>query len=368
MIPTGLIEKVREHLIAHSADISDVEITKALRSVGSLESGSELLQIANKIKSQLIGYGPLEEVMQLPGLTDVLVHGDGRVFIEFGNGLEFTGKLFESAQLVRLFAQRLALQAKRRLDDSQPWVDAQLRDGVRLHALLAPIAVNGPQVSLRIPAKETLTLEHLVQVGSIPGWAQKHLVDLVINRESFLVIGGTGAGKTTILSALLSLVDPVERIITVEENAELRISHPHVVSLESRPATSEGVGKVNMQELLRQTLRMRPDRVVVGEVRGAEVLDLLTALNTGHQGSAATLHANSALEVPQRISALGLLAGLAPELSAQWLLYGVNAVILVEKIQTKRVIKGIWRADLENLQYKLSVDFSNNENRLAIAC
>lgn len=198
--------------------------------------------------------------------------------------------------------------AGRRLDDASPYVDARLPGGIRLHAVLRPIAVDGTCISLRLPSRRVFTLDELV-----PGPGARVLAEILAARLAFLVTGGTGTGKTTLLSSMLSLVHRGERIVIVEDSAELRPVHPHVVRLECRPPNLEGKGGVELHDLVRQALRMRPDRLVVGEVRGAEVVDLLGALNTGHEGGCGTLHANTAGDVPARLEALACAAGLSRE-------------------------------------------------------
>jgi pilus assembly protein CpaF len=214
---------------------------------------------------------------------------------------------------VRRLAQRLAASSGRRLDAAQPWVDARLPDGVRLHAVLPPLAPAGTCLSLRVPRRRVFTLAELVAAGTVPSDGAELLRRVVQSRVAFLVSGGTGTGKTTLLSALLSLADPRDRVVLVEDASELRPDLPHVVRLESRPPNVEGAGGVGLHDLVRQALRMRPDRLVVGEVRGAEVADLLAALNTGHEGGCGTLHANTAADVPARLEALAASAGLGRE-------------------------------------------------------
>ncbi|CAM5674721.1 hypothetical protein SALBM311S_00132 [Streptomyces alboniger] len=212
--------------------------------------------------------------------------------------LELTAVSFTDAAAVRRLAQRLAAVAGRRLDDARPWVDARLPDGTRLHAVLPPVAVGCACLSLRVVRPRAFTLDELVAAGTVPPGGDRVLRALIDARLSFLISGGTGSGKTTLLSALLGLVGPDERIVLAEDSAELRPEHPHVVRLESRPANQEGAGLVTLQDLVRQALRMRPDRLVVGEVRGPEVVHLLAALNTGHEGGCGTVHANAAADVP----------------------------------------------------------------------
>jgi pilus assembly protein CpaF len=211
---------------------------------------------------------------------------------------------------VRRLAQRLAAVGGRRLDDASPHVDLRLVDGTRFHAVLAPLARPGTLISLRVPRPRGFTLAELGEAGFLTTDAAEVLRAVVSSRAAFLVSGGTGTGKTSVLSALLSLVDPGERVVLVEDASELRPDHPHVLGLESRPPNIEGAGEIDLRALVRQALRMRPDRLVVGEVRGGEVVELLAALNTGHEGGCGTLHANSALDVPARVEALALAAGL----------------------------------------------------------
>lgn len=255
----------------------------------------------------------MEPLLAISGVTDVLVNGPDEIYFDRGRGLERSAVRFPDEESVRRLAQRLAAQAGRRLDDASPWVDARLADGTRLHAVLAPLARPGTLVSLRVPARRSFSLEELVAAGSLCDAAAELLRRLVESRAAFVVSGGTGSGKTTLLAALLSIVDPDERLVIVEDATELRPDHPHVVGLEARPANIEGAGLVTVRDLVRQALRMRPDRLVVGEVRGAEVVDLLAALNTGHEGGCGTVHANSATDVPARFEALGVAAGLPRE-------------------------------------------------------
>ena len=366
MVNPKLLERVKSQLANTGAELTEVEISQALRSSGALESGNELMSLARSIKSILIGYGPLEEIMQRSDLTDVLIHGDGRVFIDTGVGLSFAGKLFQDALSVRSYAQRLAMQAGRRLDDAHPWVDAKLSDGNRLHALLPPIAVGGTQISIRIPSRAPLSFDQLIEQGSLTPAAAQELTEILINHEPFLVIGGTGAGKTSLLASMLSAINSSERLIVVEENTELRVNHSHLVQLEAKPATADGVGAISMQELVKQTLRMRPDRIVIGEIRGAEVLDLLLAINTGHTGSAATLHANSAAEVPSRIAALGFLAGIEPNLSEKWLIQGISRIIQIKKVASRRIVSSISTANLTTGKYEITSQF--DQTLLRAAC
>jgi pilus assembly protein CpaF len=307
---TTLLDAVRLRLAASGDEPTPAAVAAALRAQGRLLGDAEVLDVVAALRSEMVGAGPLEPLLADENVTDVLVNGPHEVWVDRGGGLESADITFADAGAVRRLAQRLASAAGRRLDDARPWVDARLPDGTRLHAVLPPVAVGAPCMSLRVARPRAFTLDELVAVGSMaPGTAQ--LLRAILDaRLSFLVSGGTGSGKTTLLSCLLGLVGPRERIVLAEDSAELRPHHPHVVRLESRPANQEGAGRVTLRDLVRQALRMRPDRLVVGEVRGPEVLELLAALNTGHEGGCGTVHANAACDVPARLEALGSTAGL----------------------------------------------------------
>ncbi len=306
----GLLDGVRQWLAENGSEPTPARVAQALREQGRVLGDAEVLGAAERLRSELVGSGPLEPLLADPSVTDVLVSAPDRVWVDRGGGLELTSVSFPDTAAVRRLAQRLAAVAGRRLDDARPWVDARLPDGTRLHAVLPPVAVGSTCLSLRVVRPRAFTLDELVAAGTVPPGGDRVLRALLDARLSFLISGGTGSGKTTLLSALLGLVGPGERIVLAEDSAELRPDHPHVVRLEGRPANQEGVGLVSLQDLVRQALRMRPDRLVVGEVRGPEVVSLLAALNTGHEGGSGTLHANAAAQVPARLEALGTAAGL----------------------------------------------------------
>ncbi|WP_229848878.1 TadA family conjugal transfer-associated ATPase [Streptomyces melanogenes] len=308
--PRPLLDAVRQQLAESGAEPTPARVAAALRAQGRLLGDAEILGGAEELRSELVGTGPLEPLLADPAVTDVLVSAPDRVWVDRGAGLELTGVRFSDTAAVRRLAQRLAAVAGRRLDDARPWVDARLPDGTRMHAVLAPVAVGADCLSLRVVRPRAFSLDELVAAGTVPPGGDGVLRALIGARVSFLVSGGTGSGKTTLLSTLLGLVGERERIVLAEDSAELRPDHPHVVRLESRPANQEGAGLVTLRDLVRQALRMRPDRLVVGEVRGAEVTDLLAALNTGHEGGCGTVHANTAADVPARLEALGTAAGL----------------------------------------------------------
>lgn len=254
--------------------------------------------------------GPLGPLLAIPGVTDVLVQEPRRAWIDASGGLQMVGVDLEDAAAVRALAVRMAGAGGRRLDDAAPVVDARLPDGSRLHAVLPPLAPDCAAISLRTVRARAFTMDDLVASGMVTGPLGQVLRAMVARHLSVLVTGATGSGKTTLLASLLSLVDPGERILVIEEAGELRPDHPHVVRLVERRANIEGTGAVGLPTLVREAMRMRPDRVVLGECRGAEVREVLSVFNTGHRGGFATLHANAPADAPARLVALGALAGL----------------------------------------------------------
>lgn len=311
-LPEGetLLDEVRKRLAETGSEPTPARVAAALRSQGRLLGDSAVLRVVSALRSEMVGTGPLESLLADAEVTDVLVTRPDQVWVDRGRGLERTDVSFPDSAAVRRLAQRLAISAGRRLDDARPWVDARLPDGTRLHAVLPPVAVGSTCLSLRVVRPRAFGLDELTAAGTVPPGGGRLLQALLEARLSFLISGGTGSGKTTLLSSLLGLVSPQERIVLAEDSSELRPDHPHVVRLEARPANQEGVGRVGLDDLVRQALRMRPDRLVVGEVRGGEVTDLLAALNTGHEGGCGTVHANAASDVPARLEALGTTAGL----------------------------------------------------------
>lgn len=284
---------------------------------------------------------PLEPLLADARVTDVLVNAASGVWVERDGHLARTGVDVGSEAEVRRLAVRLAGLAGRRLDETCPWVDGLLPGGVRLHAVLPPLAADGTHISLRVPRRVAPTLAGLGDLGAFgPGWLPV-LRALVRRRRAFVVTGGTGSGKTTLLGALLGEVDGDERLVVVEDVRELAVDHPHVVRLQARAANVEGRGEVTLTSLVRQSLRMRPDRVVVGEVRGAEVRELLTALNTGHEGGCGTLHANACTDVVARFEALGALAGMSPAAVHAQLLSAIQVVLHVSRLGGQRRLETI---------------------------
>jgi pilus assembly protein CpaF len=309
---TDLVDRVRSRLALEGGPVTPAAVARALgMEGGGLRGDVEVLEVLRALQSEIGGAGPLEPLLADPLVTDVLVNGPSEVWVDRGSGLERTGIRFADDAAVRRLAVRLAAPTGRRLDDAQPWVDARLPSGIRLHAVLPPVSASGTCLSLRVPRRRAFSLDELVAAGTVPPDGAELLGRLVAAQVAFLISGGTGTGKTTLLSALLSLCDPGHRLLLVEDASELLPAHPHVVRLEARPANVEGAGEVTLRDLVRMSLRMKPDRLVVGEVRGPEVVDLLAALNTGHEGGCGTIHANSAVDVPARLEALAAVAGLS---------------------------------------------------------
>jgi len=309
----NILEQVQAACLEAKVEPNAESISQIVRSLYPATPHYELVELVDEVLSSIYGLGPLEELLFLPNLTDILVNRFDDVWIDRGNGLEKTEVRFSSESAAQEFAKRIATRGHRRLDETQPFVDIQTDAGLRFHAMLPPISSSGVAISIRTPLRNSLTLEDMLTDGNLDVDTYEAICEVITEQKSFIVSGGTGSGKTTLLAAMLAKVQTTERIVVIEDASELSISHPHVVNIQARLANSEGAGGITMTDLVRQSLRMRPDRIVVGEVRGREVSDLLLALNTGHKGSATTIHADDAAGVPTRIEALGLLAGLPRE-------------------------------------------------------
>lgn len=337
-----LLDRVRNRLVAHEAEATPARVAAALRAEGLVLGDDAVLDLVRSLRHELVGAGPLEPLMRMAAVTDVIVNGPSRVWIDRGTGLELTDVRFDAESDVRRLAQRLASSAGRRLDDAVPFVDARLPTGARLHCVIPPVSADGTLISLRIPSRVAFTLDDLVERGAVDVHGAAVLSDIVRGRLAFLLTGGTGSGKTTVLSTLLGLVPDEHRIVIVEDSTELGPRHPHAVRLQARTANVEGAGVVTLRDLVRQALRMRPDRLVVGEVRGAEVVDLLSAMNTGHEGGAGTVHANTPSDVPARLEALGLMAGLDRVAVHALMAAGLDAVIHLARDRAGvRVVSGV---------------------------
>ena len=288
----------------------------------------------------------IEDLLARPGLTDLLINGSSGVWIDDGGGLRCLGEYRFSEPQVRQAARYLIARGGRHLDEAHPCIDVRVGEGIRVHAVLPPVSTSGTLISVRVASPHAFTLERLVHQGMLTGAERDFIVGRLQAQENLIFAGATGSGKTTLLGAVMATVPHSERIVTVEDTAELRIDHPHVVGLETRQANIEGAGEVSLDELVRQSLRMRPDRLVLGECRGAEFGTLLTALNTGHGGVGTTLHASSLEAVPARVEALGMLAGLSSELCARLAVEAFHYVLFLDRANGVRRVTQIGRLEL----------------------
>ena len=290
-------------------------------------------EVAERIVRDSVGLGPLEVLLADPAVEEVMVNGPGCVYVERRGVVEETEVRFASEEELRNAIERILAPLGRRVDELSPMVDARLADGSRVNVVIPPLAIDGPALSIRRFGATRPDPDQLVELGTITPAQRCLLEEAVTNRRSILVSGGTGSGKTTLLNALSSFIAPGERVVTIEDAAELRLQQPHVVRLESRPVGVEGRGEVTIRDLLRNALRMRPDRIVIGEVRGVEALDLLTALNTGHDGALSTVHANSPADALSRIETLVLMAGvgLPHGAVAEQVRRGIDLVVHIER-------------------------------------
>lgn len=293
-------------------------------------------------------FGPLAPYLLRPGVTDLFVTGTGDLWSDGPpDGLRREEGWRADRSAARELAVRLIAAGGRHIDEATPFVDVRLRGGVRVHAVLPPVSTGGALLSIRIPSRQQPRLDDLVAGGGMRPSDRDRLVTAVRARTNVLITGAGGAGKTTLLAAMLGAAPPDERIVVIEDVAELRIPHPHVVSLETRQPNLEGAGGVDLRRLVREALRMRPDRLVLGECRGEEVRDLLGALNTGHDGGAGTLHANSLEDVPARLEALGALAGLNEHALARQTVSAIGLVIHLERVEGRRGLSGFGRLRLD---------------------
>ncbi|MGH2747729.1 MAG: CpaF family protein [Actinomycetota bacterium] len=314
-IQDRLIEALGPKL--YDSAISEEELQKLInKRLGELidsedvpVSGQERLRIIREIGDSVLGLGPLEPLVRDASVTEIMVNDSETIYVERGGKLHYTGARFHSEDQLRRTIEKIVAKVGRRIDESSPYVDARLPDGSRVNAIIPPLALDGPALTIRKFAADPYTVEDLVSFGTMTAPVAQFLDACVRGRVNVLVSGGTGAGKTTSLNVLSSFIPQDERIITIEDAAELRLQQPHVVRLESRPPNIEGKGQVSIRDLVRNSLRMRPDRIVVGEVRGAESLDMLQAMNTGHDGSISTVHANTPRDALARIETMVLMAG-----------------------------------------------------------
>jgi pilus assembly protein CpaF len=317
-----LKERVQDKLIAELDPQMDISKTEEVRHTiedlydqilsqeGTILSRQERQRLFEQIVAEILGFGPIEPLLADESITEIMVNGPDKIYIERKGKLEKVNLTFESDDHLMRIIDRIVSPLGRRIDESSPYVDARLPDGSRVNAIIPPLALNGPTLTIRKFSKTPLTIDDLIRFGSITAEAIEFLKACVIARLNIIVSGGTGSGKTTFLNILSGFIPDDERIITVENAAELQLRQEHVVTLESRPPNIEGKGEVTIRDLVINCLRMRPDRIVVGECRGGEALDMLQAMNTGHDGSLTTAHANSPRDTLSRLETMVLMAGM----------------------------------------------------------
>lgn len=352
--------------ILHPASLNVIERSRQPRFVARRYEGSAPQELAPQPSAPqqlplrrntltgavLADFGELEPLASDPSVTDIFVNGPQHLLVDRGRGAVREKAPWRDEAQLREFAVHLIALGGRHIDEATPCVDVRLHDGIRVHAVLPPISTEGTLLSIRLPRVERLSLDDLADSGLFDRVSRDIVAGLVERRENILITGAGGSGKTTLLAALLATAAPTERIIAIEDVAELRVAHPHFVALESRQANLEGAGRLGLERLVREALRMRPDRLVLGECRGAEIRELLAALNTGHDGGAGTLHANSVSDVPARIEALGALAGMSTAAIARQTVSAIDAVLHLEAVtnsdgKTSRLIAQMGRFELD---------------------
>jgi pilus assembly protein CpaF len=330
-----LVERRRADAAAGEAAGEDfgAEVERLVAEEAALLGVEDRAAIAARIARDTVGLGPLEDLLADSAVEEVMVNGPDSVYVERRGRIEPTSVRFSGEEELRNAIERILAPLGRRIDELSPMVDARLADGSRVNVIIPPLSIDGPAVSIRRFGVRRPDPAELVELGTLSG-AQRDLLESAVGeRRSVLISGGTGSGKTTLLNALSRFIAEDERVVTIEDAAELRLQQPHVVRLESRPASVEGRGEVTIRDLLRNALRMRPDRIVIGEVRGAEALDLLTALNTGHDGALSTVHANSPADALARLETLSLMAGVGLPHAAivDQVRRGIDLVVQIER-------------------------------------
>ena len=338
---------------------------------------SHIVEAARRVEHDLSGLGPLAQALADPQVTDVGLNPNGDVWRDRGQGMELHADVRVNPQEIRDIAVNLASRCGVRLDDAYPFADGVLTDlprgvqcdAIRVHAVLSPPAADGASISLRVLKQSQWTLHSLVESGLMSAEVGEMVKEAIAQRKNFLVSGGTGTGKTTLLACLISVVAPDQRIVMVEDTPELMPTHRNLVKLVTRKENADGRGGIGMQMLVKQCLRMRPDRIVVGEVRGAEIVDLLVAFNTGHAGSAGTIHANSAQAVPGRLLALGAMAGIPAEATIRQVLDGIDLLLHLERKDGKRELAqiGYFHPCAEGLEVRFLWERGTAPERMAAA-
>lgn len=310
-INLGILEKLSREQIED--EVGDIVLALLIEEDAALNTG-ERQRLVDEVLDELLGLGPLEPLLADETITDILVNGHKTVFVERKGLLEKTPTRFQDERHLLRIIQKIVSAVGRRVDESSPFVDARLADGSRVNAIVAPLAIDGSLLSIRKFAKKRISMARLIELGSIPPEVAEVMQAVVASRRNVLISGGTGSGKTTLLNALSSFIDGHERIVTIEDSAELQLQQEHVARLETRPANIEGRGEVTQRDLVKNALRMRPDRIIVGEVRAGEAFDMLQAMNTGHDGSMTTVHANTPRDALSRIEQMIGMSGI--EISA----------------------------------------------------
>jgi pilus assembly protein CpaF len=329
-------------------------------------SPDERLRLVQDVADDVLGYGPLQRLLDDPQVTEIMVNRMDRIYVERKGKLTLTDSRFSSEEHLRTVIERIVSKVGRRIDESSPLVDARLEDGSRVNAVIPPLAVGGSSLTIRKFSKVPLTVKNLIDFGTLTPEMAELLNACVKAKLNIIVSGGTGTGKTTLLNVLSSFLPETDRIVTIEDAVELQIQQDHVVRLESRPPNTEGKGEVTIRELLRNSLRMRPDRIVVGEVRGGESLDMLQAMNTGHDGSLSTVHSNSPRDAVARLETLVLMAGMDLPLRAirEQIASAVHLIVQISRLRdgTRRIthvteVQGM-EGDIVTLQDAFVFDFS----------
>jgi len=341
-LAVALIERLVKTILSSDTPLERSALSAAASRLLDTEAPLAGFEIVGQVVDAVVGLGPIEDLLRDPEVTDVLVNGPDSIWVERGGRLEDSGVRFASSQALLAAVERVISPLGLRLDRASPTVDARLADGSRLHAVIPPVAVDHPVVAIRRFIPAISNLDHLVGGGGLLAEAAGLLRRAVLERRNILVAGGTGAGKTTLLNVLAADIPPGQRIVTIEDAAELSLPG-HVVRLEARPPNSEGLGEVTLQQLVRSALRLRPDRLIVGEVRGPEALDLVSALNTGHDGSMSTVHANSPEEALWRLETLALSGDRrVGELAVRrQLRASIDLIVQVERREGNRVVSAI---------------------------
>jgi len=333
--PAEILKRLQVNPVTVRRDLSKT-INQLLKQEKVMVTEKQRLEINDRLLNDILGFGPLEPFLQQPEVTEIMVNGPKEIFIEQNGRLFKTAAAFDDEEHLLNIIDKILAPLGRRVDEVCPLANARLPDGSRINVVLPPIALNGPVKTVSKFSRQIFALEELVKRQALPAFLADFLKECIKTRLNILVSGGTGTGKTTLLNALANEISPSERIITVEDAAELKFNHPHVVSLESRPANIEGKGQISIRDLVVNALRMRPDRLIVGEVRAGEALDMLQAMNTGHDGSLSTAHANSPLEAIARLETMVLMSGLELPQKAirQQIFGGLHLIVHLSRRQT----------------------------------